>query len=55
MREKVKILDGPLEDEEIYIDRRLMKLYDDHIVTDSEGVQYKYRMYNDGLKFVKNA
>jgi len=56
MREKIKILDGPLEGEETYIDRRLMKLYDDHIIVDQDtDNKYRYRMYGDGLKFVNNA
>lgn len=55
MREKIKCLDGPLEDEEVYVDRRLMKLYDEIILTDDKFNRYQYMIYNTGLKFVKNA
>ena len=55
MREKIKILDGPLEGEDFYLDRRLMKLYDEVIVTDKELNRYEYMIMNNGLKFVKNA
>lgn len=55
MREKIKILDGPLEDEDFYLDRRLMKLYDEIIVTDDNLNRYVYMIVNNGLKFVKNA
>ena len=55
MREKIKILDGPLEGEDFYLDRRLMKLYDEVIVTDKDFNRYRYMIMNNGLKFVKNA
>ena len=55
MREKIKILDGPLEDEEAYVDRRLMKLYDEIIITDKDLNRYQYMIMSTGLKFVKNA
>lgn len=55
MREKIKCLDGPLEDEEAYVDRRLMKLYDEIVLLDNERNRYLYMIYKDGLKFVKNA
>lgn len=55
MREKIKILDGPLEGEETYIDRRLMRLYDVIIITDKNLNRYQYMITNNGLKFVKNA
>jgi len=55
MREKIKILDGPLEDEDFYIDRRLMKLYDEVIITDKDFNRYQYMIMNNGLKFIKNA
>jgi len=55
MREKIKILDGPLEDEDFYLDRRLMKLYDEIIITDKDLNRYQYMIMSTGLKFVNNA
>lgn len=55
MREKIKCLDGPLEDEEAYVDRRLMKLYDQIVLLDNERNRYLYMIYKNGLKFISNA
>lgn len=55
MREKIKCLDGPLEDEEAYVDRRLMKLYDQLVLTDKEYNRYLYMIVQTGLKFVKES
>lgn len=55
MREKIKCLDGPMEDTNAYLDRRLMKLYDKTIIEDKYGNKYLYEIRNNGLKFVRNA
>jgi len=54
MREKIKILDGPMEGEETQLDRRLMVLYDQKIITDDEDNKHLYRIVQNGLKYVKS-
>lgn len=52
MREKIKCLDGPLEGQEVYIDRRLWTLYSHHIITDDNSdLKFRYEMVRDGLKY----
>mgnify|MGYP000987299213 CR=1 FL=1 len=53
MREKIKCLDGPLEGTEIQLDRRLMRLYDETVVTDEDGSRHQYMIFQNGLKWVK--
>ena len=55
MREKIKCLDGPLEDEETYLDRRLYKLYDFHELEDNEGFKHRYQIVQTGLRYAPIA
>lgn len=52
MREPIKCLDGPMEGEEVQVDRRLHVLYDLIIAEDDEGNRYLYMIVQTGLKFV---
>lgn len=55
MREKIKCLDGPLEDEEALVSSRLMVLYNKIILTDKDHNNYEYMIVQTGLKFVKES
>lgn len=55
MREKIKCLDGPMEGEEIYLDRRLYLLYDFHEIEDDDGVKYRYQISTQGLRYAPYA
>lgn len=52
MREKIKCIDGPLEDTEIELDRRLFVLYDQTVIEDDES-RHLYMIVQNGLKWVK--
>lgn len=55
MREKIKCLNGPMEGKDVYIDRRLMKLYDSITIEDDNHNKYIYRIDQNGLSFIDNV
>ena len=56
MREKIKCLDGPMEGEEIELDRRFFELYSYHALEDDDGVKHPYQLTQTGFRYApKNA
>lgn len=55
MREKIKCIDGPMEGEEILLDRRLYLLYDYTELEDDEGFKHRYQIAQTGLRYAPLA